>query len=61
MNNFPPEKYCADLQCWAPLVLQNVEAYSAKLVNIGVVYLCQESDLHSAFHLLYTEDKTLSF
>ena len=42
-----PEEHRADLQGWAPLVLQNIEADTTKLVYVWVVDLCQEADLQS--------------
>lgn len=40
-----PEKYSADLQRRAPLVLQNVKANASELVHIGVVDSGEEADL----------------
>ena len=42
-----PQQDCANLKSRAPLVLQDVKTYPSQLVNIWVVYLCQEA------HLLY--------
>jgi len=39
------EKYCSNLKSGAPLVFQYIKADSSKLINVGVVYLCQEADL----------------
>ena len=38
------------LQCWAPLILKDVQADAPKLVNVGVVDLCYESNLHGGAH-----------
>ena len=38
--------YSFDLQGWGPLVLQNVKADSAELVDVRVVDPCDESDLY---------------
>lgn len=37
----------AHLQCGAPLVLQDVQANPAELVNVGVIHLGQEPDLRA--------------
>lgn len=42
-----PQQNCADLQCWAPLVFENVQADAAKLVNVGVVDFGQEAHLQA--------------
>ena len=39
------EQHRSDLQGWRPLVLEDIEADSAKLVNVGVVDLGSEEDL----------------
>ena len=38
----------ADLQRWAPLVLQDVKANAAEPVNVGVVNLCDKANLSCA-------------
>ena len=40
-----PEQHRADLQRGAPLVLENIEADAAQLVDIRVVDLCEEPHL----------------
>jgi hypothetical protein len=40
-----PKQHGADLQRGAPLVLEDVQANATQLVNVGVVYLCQEPHL----------------
>ncbi len=48
---FAPQEYGADLQGRAPLVLQDVQAYPAQLVDVWVVDFCQESHLpHTGRH-----------
>ena len=39
------EKNGSNLKCWGPLVLENIQADSAKLVDIWVVDLGSEQDL----------------
>lgn len=43
-----PEQNSSYLQGRAPLVLQDVQAYPPQLVNVGVVDLCEESNLQEA-------------
>lgn len=42
-----PEQHCADLQRGAPLVLQDVQADAAQLVDVGVVDLGEEAHLQA--------------
>ena len=35
----------ADLKSWRPAILQNIQTNSTKLVDIGMVQLCQETNL----------------
>jgi hypothetical protein len=44
-NTCAPQQHGADLQGRAPLVLEDVQADAAQLVNIGVVDLGQETHL----------------
>ncbi|KAM1803831.1 hypothetical protein ACFX12_029765 [Malus domestica] len=39
------QQYCPDLKGWTPFVFQNIEAYPPKLVNVRMIYFCQETDL----------------
>ena len=41
----PPEKHRADLQRRTPLVLEDIEADAAQLVDVGMIDLSQEADL----------------
>ena len=39
------EEHGSDLQCWRPLVLEDIKADSAELINVGVVDLGSEEHL----------------
>ena len=45
--SYAPEKDGSNLQRGAPLVLEDIQANAAQLVDIWVVDLCEEADLHS--------------
>ena len=49
-----PEKDSSDLQRWAPLVLQDVQADAAQLVDVWVVDLCEKTDLPQMNHVAHS-------
>lgn len=45
LNHHHPRTHLGDSQCWAPLVLQDVQADASLAVHVGVVHLGLESNL----------------
>ena len=51
----------ADCQSWAPLILENIQAYLAIAVDVAMINASPENYLHQACHALHQEYDPFTF
>jgi len=51
------QQHCSYLQCRTPLLPQDIQAYSSQLINIGMIYLGEETGLGRSHGVLGGEEQ----